>query len=124
MPDSVKVDCKKGREIGCQTYCCRLLVRLEPDERQAGRGSEPVHYFVEKDAEGYCVNLDRKTCLCRIWEQRPRVCRGYDCNSDFLLQVAVRNQFGNIADLVKIAATAYIPRETYIQVVPDGDSQG
>ncbi len=26
--DYASVDCAKGREMGCQTYCCRLLVRL------------------------------------------------------------------------------------------------
>ncbi len=33
MPDYPEVgyadvDCAKGRVLGCQTYCCRLLVRL------------------------------------------------------------------------------------------------
>ncbi len=116
------VDCGKGRELGCQTYCCRLLVRLEPDERAADNGNAMAHDFVEKSADGYCVHLDRGSLLCGIWDTRPRVCRGYDCNSDFLLQVAVRNQFRNIAELVRIAATAYIPRETYIRVPSDRDS--
>lgn len=121
MSDCVNVDCSKGRKIGCQTFCCRLLVRLDPDERKADNGNEMAHDFVEKSPDGYCVNLDRETHLCRIWEERPRVCRGYDCNSDFLLQVAVRNPFKNIAELVKMAATAYIPKETYIQVLSDGE---
>jgi len=30
----------------------------------------------------------------------------------------VRNEFKNIAELVKLAATAYIPQETYIRVPP------
>ncbi len=74
--------------------------------------------FVQKGADGLCVNLDRDTYLCRIWETRPSVCRAYDCNGDFLLQVAVRNPFRNIAELVKLATTAYIPKETYIRVPP------
>lgn len=120
MSDCVNVDCEKGRKVGCQTYCCRLLVRLDEDEREAG--DDAPHSFVKKNADGYCENLDRETHFCRIWEQRPRVCRGYDCNSDFLLQVAVRNPFKNIAELAKLAATAYIPKEIYIQVMPDGES--
>lgn len=121
MSDCVNVDCGKGRELGCQTYCCRLLVRLGPDERAADGADQKAHGFVEKSADGYCVNLDRDSHLCRIWETRPRVCRGYDCNGDFLLQVAVRNKFQNIAELVKLAASAYIPRETYIQVLSDNE---
>lgn len=78
--------------------------------------------FVEKDADGYCKNLNRETHLCSVWESRSRTCRGYDCNSDFLLQVAVRNPFKNIAELVKMATTAYIPKETYISVPPAGEA--
>lgn len=73
---------------------------------------------MEKDADGYCRNLNRETYLCSIWERRSRICRGYDCNSDFLLQVAVRNPFRNIAELVKMATTAYIPKETYVSIPP------
>ena len=116
MSDYANVNCAVGRKMGCQIFCCRLLVRLDPDERMAGGNTSGS--FVEKNADGYCMNLDREICLCRIWEERPRVCRGYDCNSDFLLQVAVRNKFRNIAELARIAATAYIPKETYIQIPP------
>ncbi len=77
--------------------------------------------FVEKDADGYCKHLNRETYLCRVWEQRSRVCRGYDCNRDFLLQVAVRHSFGNIVELAKLAATAYIPKEAYVRVPAPGD---
>ncbi len=76
---------------------------------------------MEKDADGYCVNLDREMHRCRIWDARSRACRGHDCNSDFLLQVAVRYPFRNIAELARLAATAYIPKETYVRVPPLGD---
>lgn len=115
MQDHASVDCARGREMGCQTFCCRLLVRLDEDERAPSGGS-----FVEKHADGYCVHLDRGNHQCTIWERRSRTCRGYDCNSDFLLQVAVRNSFRNIGELVRMAATAYIPKETYIRVPPAG----
>ncbi len=118
--DCVGVDCEAGRKMGCQTFCCRLLVRLDPvDCIDVNDGGSPSR-FVEKSADGYCVNLDRKTHLCSIWAERSRVCRGYDCNSDFLLQVAVRRKFKNIAELVRMATTAYIPKETYIQISRNG----
>jgi len=103
--------------MGCQTFCCRLLVRLDPDERHPGVSKG----FVEKGADGYCASLDRENHLCRTWEKRSRACRSYDCNGDFLLQVAVRNQFRNIAELVRLATTAYIPQDTYIQVPSGGE---
>lgn len=124
MSDCMNVDCRKGRELGCQTYCCRLLVRLSPDERAADGADGVAHAFVEKSADGYCVNFDRDTHLCRTWNTRPRVCRSYDCDGDFLLQVAVRNEFKNIAELVKLAATAYIPKETYVHIPPVQEEQG
>lgn len=97
--------------MGCQTFCCRLLVRLDEDERTPAGGS-----FVEKDADGYCTHLNRENHWCGIWHKRSRTCRSYDCNGDFLLQVALRHPFDNIAELVKQAATAYIPKEQYLRV--------
>lgn len=107
--------------MGCQTFCCRLLVRLDPDERIVGSDGNLSPRFIEKSADGYCVNLDRETHRCRIWAERSRTCRGYNCNSDFLLQVAVRHEFKNIAELVKLSATAYIPKETYVQIPGSGE---
>jgi Fe-S-cluster containining protein len=116
MSKCAQVDCEAGRALGCQTFCCRLLVRLDADEHEAATGSGKSPRFIEKCADGYCVHLDRETHLCRIWARRSSVCRRYDCNSDFLLQVAVRHRFKNIAELARIASCAYIPKETYIQV--------
>jgi uncharacterized protein len=116
MSESAQVDCETGRAMGCQTFCCRLLVRLDPGTPESGMGSKTSPRFIEKGADGFCVCLDRETCLCRIWSQRSSVCRGYDCNGDFLLQVALRHKFSNIVELARIAVTAYIPKETYIQI--------
>ncbi len=124
MAENESVDCDAGRRLGCQTYCCRLLVRLEPDERHALNAEGVSKSFVGKAPDGYCVNLDRTTHLCRIWDERPRTCRGYNCNADFLLQVAVRYPFANIVELAKIAATAHIPKETYIRSPPAPEAGG
>lgn len=111
MSDYANVDCAEGRRLGCQTFCCRLVVRLEPDERGADG-----HGTVAKSADGYCEHLDRENYRCKIWAQRSRVCRGYTCNGDFLLQVALRNKFNGLVELVRLAAAAYIPIETYISI--------
>jgi len=111
MSACANVDCDAGRRQGCRTFCCRLLVRLAPDERSDdGKG------FVDKDADGLCVHLDRDSYLCRIWAQRPKVCREYDCNSDDLLQVALRQGFRTIVDLAQAATRMYLPREQYLRV--------
>jgi hypothetical protein len=116
MHQTPNLDCEEGRRLGCQTFCCRLLVRLDPDEQGPAKGGQMPKRFVDKDAEGYCVNLDRESHRCRVWAQRPRACREYDCNRDFLLQVALRRRFGTIVELVTAAAKEYVSKESYIHV--------
>jgi len=114
--DKANIDCDEGRRLGCRTYCCRLLVRLDPEEREPSNDDLPPKGFVDKDPDGNCIHYDMENHLCRIWHKRPRVCREYECNSDFLLQVALRNGFTSLGRLVKEASEAYIPKETFIQV--------
>lgn len=116
MLERSDVDCNKGREAGCQTYCCRLLIRLEPEERVASKDGLPVPGFVDKAEDGCCVHLDKASYLCGIWENRPKVCREYSCNTDCLLQVALREKFTSIVDLVKKAQTMFIPKETFVRI--------
>jgi Fe-S-cluster containining protein len=93
-----------------------MLVRLQPDEMEPGDGITPAKGFVDKDAEGYCIYFNRDSGLCTNWDKRPKVCREYECNSDFMLQVVLREDFINIAELAKAASRAYIPKECYIKV--------
>ena len=116
MSTCTNVDCVKGRELGCQTYCCRLLVRLDPDERKKGEGTQTPKGFVDKAEDGYCINFDRKTQLCTNWHERPRACRAYSCNGELLLQVAIRYEFKNVVELVKLAASAFIPEEAFTRI--------
>ncbi|MGD8999364.1 MAG: YkgJ family cysteine cluster protein [Granulosicoccaceae bacterium] len=119
MEDDTKtvfVDCEAGRQMGCATFCCRLLVRLKPHEMGRSDGHTPAKGFVDKDESGICIHQNRETWSCDIWETRPETCREYDCNSDFLLQVVLREGFSNIADVARKAATAYIPKESYVKI--------
>lgn len=109
------VDCEAGRRMGCATFCCRMLVRLQPEEMEECEGGIKKG-FVDKDPEGYCVHIDRKTGKCNNWENRPKVCREYECNSDFLLQVVIREGFINIAELAKASVNVLIPKESYIHI--------
>jgi hypothetical protein len=114
--DEASVDCEAGRRLGCQTYCCHLLVRLDPAERDVQEDGLPAKGFVDKDENGRCIHVDPDTHRCRIWNERPRVCREYHCNDDFLLQVVVREGFSSLTRLVQTAAHCYIPRETFVRV--------
>lgn len=123
MSATVRVDCAAGRALGCQTFCCRLLVRLDPDERRPEAGGPPKG-FVDKDPDGLCVHIDRETSWCRAWTARPRVCREYDCNADPLLQVALRRPFRSIVDLVAAAAPTVTASDAIVRVPSSPDAAG
>lgn len=121
MSNRSDVDCVRGREAGCQTYCCRLLVRLDPEEIQPSKNGVPSPGFVEKSEDGYCIHLDQKENLCGIWQTRPRICREYTCNTDPLLQVALREPVTSMVELVKKEQAIFIPKEQFIQIPCCGD---
>ena len=112
--------------MGCQTFCCRLLVRLKSEEMAKDKNGLPAKRFIDKDPQRLCIHMDQTTLRCVNWENRPITCREYNCNDDFMLQVVLREGFTNIADLARKTAIAYIPKETYVKVPvfpnPDGDS--
>jgi len=89
MENSI-IDCDAGRRLGCNTFCCRLIVRFYEDERPPSEDGSTPKGCVDKAPDGLCIHLDGETHRCSIWEKRPRVCREYSCNNDYLLQVAVR----------------------------------
>jgi hypothetical protein len=112
------IDCEAGRALGCHTFCCRLLVRLDPEERVPNRYGLPPKGFVDKNPEdGLCIHLDRDNQRCRIWENRPRICREYHCNGDEMLQAALK--LGHVSSIVELARAAVrlaFPREYYVRV--------
>lgn len=107
------IDCDAGRELGCSTFCCRLLVRLKPHEMEPSDGHTAAKGFVDKDENGYCIHIDKTTWMCGNWENRPEICREYSCNTDPLLQTVLKEGFTNIADVAKKSAAQYIPIELY-----------
>jgi len=94
----VVLDCDHGRALGCATFCCRLIVRLMKHERRPSADGT-VKSCVDKGPDGLCVHIDRTNHRCTIWEQRPEVCRGFDCNHSPLLPVALREGFSSLVQL-------------------------
>lgn len=71
----------------CAAVCCRLEVLLVTETGVPGRYTRPnpggVH-SMDRLADGWCAALDRDTLRCRIYGQRPLICRefamgGPDC---------------------------------------------
>lgn len=112
------VNCEAGRELGCKTFCCRLLVRLAPEEREPSRDGVPSKGFVDKDLQdGLCIHLDRENHRCAIWATRPKVCREYHCNDDEMLVAAVRSErVTSIVALAKVAARIRVTAENRVCV--------
>lgn len=102
----VHVDCDEGRRLGCGTFCCSLIVRYAPDEVVVDAAGQRKACVDKDKTTGACVHLDREHFGCAIWEERPRVCRQYDCNDDPLLQVVLRDGFRSLVS----AARADVPR--------------
>jgi Fe-S-cluster containining protein len=101
-----------------------MLVRLQENEMEPTDDGSPAKGYVDKDPEGYCVHIERDSGFCNNWEKRPKVCREYECNSDFMLQVVLREGFVNIAELAKASVRVFIPKETYrfVPTLDDADS--
>ena len=128
MPDSdarpvVLIDCEEGRRLGCATYCCRLIVRLEPGEVDPGQPDNTDKRCIDKDpVTGLCVYFDTETNRCRIWDQRPAVCRGFDCNKDPLLPLVLEFGFKSLVDLVTRSTKRIRPEATRVpRLDPDPD---
>lgn len=109
-------NCDAGRRLGCRTFCCRLLVRYYADERPPSLDGSTPKGCVDKSPDGFCIHLDRVTHRCAIWEKRPRVCREYHCNHDYMLQVAVRMGVKDIVQLSRDSLSLHIPRECFVKV--------
>lgn len=108
------INCEEGRRLGCANFCCRLIVRLSEEEAGRFDGARTL----EKGEDGLCIYLDRDTSLCKIWEQRPMVCREYTCNDDELLQTVLKEGFRSLKQI--LMSRTFIPKELYIRV-PDLD---
>jgi hypothetical protein len=79
----VKIDCENRLHL-CKAACCRLPFALSKQDVREGivRWNLGQPYLIDQGNDGYCVHLQRASCRCGIYEQRPVPCRGYDCRHD------------------------------------------
>jgi hypothetical protein len=69
----------------CHGRCCRLIFALSTQDLDEGvvRWDYGRPYMIRQRAsDGYCVHSDPTGRGCTVYEQRPAVCRRYDCRSD------------------------------------------
>jgi Fe-S-cluster containining protein len=80
---TVKIDCENRLHL-CRGACCRLKFALGVQDLEEGTVKWDLGrpYMIRHDGDGYCHHLDREAKCCQIYEQRPVVCRAYDCSKD------------------------------------------
>jgi len=64
----------------CNASCCRLEVMILGEDDVPSEFREVDRWgglIMARGNDGWCAALDRKTMRCRIYEQRPTVCRDY-----------------------------------------------
>jgi Fe-S-cluster containining protein len=79
----VAVDCDARMHI-CKAVCCKLKFPLTCEEVDSGRVKWDIGhpYVIRHESSGYCTHNDTATGGCRIYEDRPAVCRRYSCAGD------------------------------------------
>lgn len=78
-----QIDCASIIPI-CKGRCCRLSFPLsfqDLDERTL-RFDYSMPYLIRQGADGFCVHSTPETRACGVYEQRPTICRTYDCRKD------------------------------------------
>ncbi|HEY7466497.1 MAG TPA: YkgJ family cysteine cluster protein [Dehalococcoidia bacterium] len=82
QPQTAEIDCDSRLHL-CHAACCRLRFALAEQDVEEGivHWSLREPYLNRQSADGYCVHIQPDR-LCSIYENRPSVCRSYDCRGD------------------------------------------
>ena len=84
MNGEIILDCKNCKH---GYICCKgFNVLLQGDEIKKYPHKKLLQrkniYVLQKDNSGECIFFDELTNQCRIWNERPKACREYDCRCD------------------------------------------
>ena len=77
------VDCAARMHV-CHAVCCALKFPLSASEVEAGKVKWDIGhpYMIRGTSRGYCCHNDAGTGGCRVYADRPAVCRDYSCAED------------------------------------------
>jgi len=94
----VRIDCENRMPL-CRASCCRLRFALSVQDVEEGKVKWDLGrpYMIRHDSDGYCHHLERTTQGCSIYENRPIVCRSYDCRNDKRIWLDFENKIINPA---------------------------
>lgn len=80
----VQIDCENRIHL-CKASCCKLWFALSKQDLDEGivKWNYYRPYEIARHEDGYCSHLDKSNkCSCKIYHNRPLVCRSYDCRED------------------------------------------
>ena len=94
--DGTEIDCENRVHL-CKAACCRLPFALSKQDIREGvvRWDLGEPYLIDQGEDGYCTHLDRGTCGCTIYKNRPVPCRGFDCRNDKRIWLDFENKIPN-----------------------------
>lgn len=80
---SPDIDCASLLHL-CQARCCSFKVSLAETDVRAGTLDWDIQdpYVLARGSDGYCAYIDRASGGCTCYEERPGICRTYDCRQD------------------------------------------
>ncbi len=98
--DTPVIDCENRYEL-CRASCCRLWFSLsvqDLDERVV-KWNYTQPYAIAQGPDGRCFHQDRATYQCAVYQNRPHVCRTYDCRGDKRIWLDFENQIIALGDV-------------------------
>jgi Fe-S-cluster containining protein len=83
LKDLPQIDCDARMHL-CKARCCTLTFPLsEQDlEERVVRWDYGRPYQIGRREDGYCVHNHAETHGCTVYQNRPGICRTYDCRND------------------------------------------
>jgi len=80
---SPDIDCASIIPI-CKARCCKFAVTLSAQdlEERTIQWDYGKPYQIRRKEDGYCTHSATETHGCGVYDERPRICRVYDCRND------------------------------------------
>lgn len=83
MTELPEINCAQ-KLPSCKARCCTFGFALSIQDLNEGivRWNYGLPYHIKQNEDSYCEHVNRETMQCAVYENRPAVCRTYDCRKD------------------------------------------
>ncbi len=83
MTELPEIDCAQLIPL-CKARCCTYGFAISIQDLNEGivRWNYGLPYHIKQNKDGYCVHNNCEIMKCTIYNNRPAVCRTYDCRKD------------------------------------------